>query len=83
MERSQTGWAPYAMVSTIAHSESVFLGHNAFLNELELDSFFGQQPYIVTSTRTSTSIVQAQVRAFHGSIQARQNYFWLAQYSRD
>ena len=49
--------AGHLMVSTIAHSESVFLGHNAFLNELELDSFFfgpkwecfEQQHYIVLS----------------------------------
>ena len=55
-----TGWkglkmAGHLMVSTIAHSESVFLGHNVFLNELELESFFfrpkwecfEQQHYIV------------------------------------
>ena len=47
--RLVTGWkrgwkgqkmAEHLIVSTIAHSESVFLGHNVFLNELELDSFF-------------------------------------------
>ena len=54
------GWksqkmAEHLIVSTIAHSESVFLGHNVFLNELELESFFfrpkwecfEQQHYIV------------------------------------
>ena len=58
--RLVTGWkslkmAGHLKVSTIAHSESVFLGHNVFLNELELDSFFfgpkcecfGHQHYIL------------------------------------
>ena len=34
--------AGHLMVSTMSidHSESVFLGHNAFLNESQRDSFF-------------------------------------------